>query len=233
MKKALITTLLASILVMEATPITAFAEWKQNSNNQWYFVDSRNLKVTSWQQIDGQYYYFDDNGILKTGWIQYGDKWYYTDGTGAMQTGWVKQGKAWYHFDYAGVMDTDTVVDGYYLGEDGIMQEKNKILFDNKYAKVTYLGVNRESVNGPKIKVLIENKSDERICIQTKEKVLVDDTKVNANFSEEIEPNSTITANLILPNNIDKNFKTINGDFEVIEKSSLNTLEVDNFSMNC
>jgi hypothetical protein len=33
-KKALITTLLDSILVVEATSITALAEWKQNSNNQ-------------------------------------------------------------------------------------------------------------------------------------------------------------------------------------------------------
>lgn len=201
MRKVLITALLASILIVTANPISASAEWKQNINKQWCFFDSRNFKVTGWQKIDGAYYYFDTNGIMKTGWIQDGGKWYYSNESGVMQIGWIKQNNSWYHLGNAGAIDIDTVIDGYYLGEDGVMQDinKNKVLFEDDYAKVTFIGVNKESKLGPKIKVKIENKSDKELCIQTKDDVSVDITKKNAAFNEEIAPKSTIIADFILP----------------------------------
>ena len=235
MKKGLIVTLLASILVVGAAPISASAEWKQNVNNQWCWINNLNMKATGWTNINGLWYFFDTNGIMKTGWIQSGDKWYYSNESGVMQHGWIKQENSWYHFgDTTGAMDTDTVVEGYYLGEDGVMQDiaKNKVLFEDEYAKVTYIGINKDSKLGPKIKVQIQNKSNKALCVQTKDDVSVDNTKKNAKFSEEIQPNSTIIANIILPSGTDKKFKIVSGDFKVIEKSSWNTLATEEFSMN-
>src|SRR5471030_3325768 len=130
MKKRLIITLLASTLVITAAPIAASAEWKQNSNNQWNWTDSRNIKVISWNQINGLWYYFDINGNMKTGWIEDAAKSYYSNESGVMQKGWMKLGDLWYHLSDNGAMDTDTVVYGYYLGENGVMQDigKNKVL---------------------------------------------------------------------------------------------------------
>ncbi|MCE5221766.1 MAG: cell wall-binding protein [Clostridium sp.] len=234
MKRIVITTLLASILLIGITPIAASAEWKQNINKQWCFFDSRNSKVMGWQSIDGAWYYFDPNGIMKTAWVEDGGQWYYFNELGVMQIGWIKQGGSWYHLGNTGVMDKDTVVGGYYLGEDGIMQDinKNKVLFEDNYIKVTYIGINKESKLGPKIKVQIENKSDKDLCIQTKDDVTVDNTKKNASFNEEIAPKNTVIANFILSDSTDKNFKSVNGRIKIIEKASWSTLEIEEFSMS-
>lgn len=234
MKKGLVATLLASILVVGATPIPASAEWRQGLNNQWCWTDARNWKVTSWNQIDGSWYYFDSNGIMKTGWIEYTGQWYYANQSGIMQKGWIKEGNSWYYFGNTGVMSTDAVVDGYYLGEDGVMQDasKNKVLFEDEYAKVTYIGVNKESKLGPKIKIRIENKSDRTLSIQSKDDFTVDNTKKSASLSEDIIPKSTFIANIILSNGTDKNFKIVNGKIRITEKNSGNVLKLEEVSMN-
>lgn len=234
MRRKVISILLTSIIIMTATSIGVSAEWKQNSNSQWSWSDSRNMKVTSWNEINGLWYYFDNSGNLKTGWIEYAGQWYYANGSGVMQKGWIKIGTLWYHFGNTGTMDTDKVIDGYYIGEDGIMQDRgqNKVLVDNEYAKVTFIGINRESTLGPKIKVQVENKSDKALCIQTKDDVLVDGSIKNATFSEEILPKGAIIANFTLPSTTDKNFKNVKGDIKIIQKDSWSLLKVEEFSIS-
>ena len=235
MKKRLLVTLLVSILVIGATPIAASAQWQQNLNNQWNWLDSKNFKVTScWTQIDGLWYYFDNNGIMKTGWIDIAGQWYYANGSGVMQKGWIQEGNLWHHFGDTGVMDTDKVIDGYYLGEDGVMQDigKNKVLFENEYAKVTYIGINRESNLGPKIKVKIENKYNQDLCIQIKDNVSVDASNKNGTLNEEIASKNNIVANFLLPSSTDKNFKNVKGKISIIQKNSWKLLKTEEFSLD-
>lgn len=234
MKKRLLASVLASIFIIGATPIAASAEWKQNSNNQWNWLDSRNFKVISWTQINGSWYYFDNNGNMKTGWIEYAGQWYHTNGAGVMQKGWIEEEKTWHHLGDTGVMDTDKVVDGYYLGEDGIMQDigKNKVIFEDEYAKVTYIGINRDSVLGPKIKVQIENKYNQELCIQIKDDVSVDASNKNATLNEEIIPQNKIIANFLLPSSTDKKFKNIKGKISIIQKNSWKLLKTEEFSLD-
>lgn len=234
MKKRLISTLLASILVIGITPIAVSAEWRQGADNQWVWLDSRNIKVTGWNQINGSWYFFDGNGYMKTGWIENGGQKYYSNESGAMQIDWKQINGLWYYFNNSGAMATDTVVGGYYLGEDGVMQDiaKNKVLFENEYAKVTYIGINRNSPSGPKLKVLIENKLNQDICVQIKHEAIVDGVKNNATLNEEILPKAAIAANFVLASSTDKNFKNVKGEINVIEKNSWKVLKTEEFSID-
>lgn len=233
MKKRLLATLLTSILVMGVTPIAASAEWRQGLDNQWVWLDSRNIKAISWTPINGSWYYFDNNGNMKTGWIEYGSQKYYANESGVMQKGWIQLGGLWYHLGSTGALDTDTVVEGYYLGENGVMQDigKNKVLFENEYAKVTYIGINRDSLLGPKIKIQIENKYNEEICIQVKHDVVVDGVNTKAILNEEILPKANIPANFLLASSTDKNFKNIKGEINIIQKNSWKVLDTKEFSI--
>lgn len=234
MKKRLITTLLASILVMAAASIGVSAEWRQTSDNKWNWLDSRGIKAINWAEVNGDWYYFDNSGNMKTGWIKDGVQSYYANELGMMQKGWLRIGELWYHFADNGAMDTDKVIDGYYLGENGIMQDvlKNKVLFENDYAKVTFIGVNREAEGGGKIKVKIENKSDKALCIQNKNEVTVDGTETNGVLNEEIMPKGNIIADFMLPKGTDKNFKNVKGQINIIDKESWKSLDIKDFSID-
>jgi hypothetical protein len=88
--------IVASILMLN--PIGANAEWKHDSNGEWY--TEGNSWATGWREINGDWYYFDSNGYMKTGWLQDGDNWYY--------------------FYSYGSMAKNTTIDGYLLGPDGV-----------------------------------------------------------------------------------------------------------------
>lgn len=80
-------------------PITANAEWTQNSGN-WYYKDNSGNNMTGWQQIDGNWYYmWSDGTMAKNTWMQSNNKWYYLGNSGAMVY--------------------NTVIDGYTIGNNG------------------------------------------------------------------------------------------------------------------
>ncbi|EKQ54477.1 MULTISPECIES: cell wall-binding protein [unclassified Clostridium] len=83
--------------ILSINPITASAEWKEDSNGWWN--SEGNSWSVGWKNINGQWYYFDSNGYMKTGWIQYNDKWYYLYNSG--------------------VMAKSTIINGYELDSNG------------------------------------------------------------------------------------------------------------------
>lgn len=91
---------------------------------KWYFLNANGTMATGWKLDGGQWYYLNPNdGVMITGWINYNGDWYFTGSNGVMKTGWYKDHDKWYYFNYQGTMLKDCVVDGYYLGIDGSMQE--------------------------------------------------------------------------------------------------------------
>lgn len=126
--------------------------WKQ-IDGIWYFLEDSGKMVTSWRKIDGYWYFFNNNGsmatgwkassgdwyylnpvsdgylgVMKTGWIQDGEDWYLLSSSGVMRRGWVKEDGKWYYFNYQGKMLKDCVVDGYYLSQDGSLQDISRRL---------------------------------------------------------------------------------------------------------
>lgn len=60
--------------------------------------------------------------------------WWYENSDGSYpESTWQEIDGNWYYFDYTGYMKHDTIIDGYYLGSDGSMQDGNKEI--NAYAK--------------------------------------------------------------------------------------------------
>lgn len=55
-------------------------------------------------------------------WKQINDDWYVFDENGYMRTGWFKDGENWYYLKKDGSRAHDTVIDGYTLDKNGIMQ---------------------------------------------------------------------------------------------------------------
>jgi bacillopeptidase F len=97
--------------------------WKSEGGN-WYYFDSKGIKVTGWEKVDAKWYYFDKSGVMQTGWLKDGAKWYHLDKSGSMQTGWQKDGAKWYYLDKNGSMATGWAHDGkawYYLQSNGAM----------------------------------------------------------------------------------------------------------------
>ena len=90
---------------------------------KWYYFNDEGYAQTGWQQIDGAWYYLDSDGAMLTGWQQIGGIWYFFRENGSMATGWVedKPGE-WYYMNSDGSMAVNTVVDGYTLGADGMME---------------------------------------------------------------------------------------------------------------
>lgn len=142
MKKKIAALVMALAVAM--SPMTAAAEWKQDSyqdwqwvengvpatgwkfiGQNWYYFGSNDKMVTGWQKIDGKWYYFNRGGAMQTGWVKLDGKWYYMNGSGEMVTGWKKVAGYWYYMDSQGVMQTGWLSygnDKYYLAPEGDMQ---------------------------------------------------------------------------------------------------------------
>ena len=121
-----------------ATSDGSLAEGWTEIDGQWYYFESArnyNRMLTS-QVVDG--YYLDENGTIttNTGWFnnwywidkdkgEWQDNWLYIQDGGKVSTGWTEIDGTWYCFrdvKYSkGDMYTKTVVDGYYLTEDGTL----------------------------------------------------------------------------------------------------------------
>lgn len=105
--------------------------------------------MQGWNIIDGHTYYFNADGSQYKGWLYQVDSWYYlnelegslegamlkgwiyrdglyyyTDEYGVMQTGWQEIDGEWYYLDPSdGHKAVDTLVNGFYVDEDGIWRE--------------------------------------------------------------------------------------------------------------
>lgn len=142
MKKKIAALVMA--LAVAVSPMTVAAEWKQDSyqnwqwvengtpvtgwkfiDQNWYYFGGNGKMVTGWQNIEGKWYYFNRNGAMQTGWSKVDGKWYYLNGSGEMVTGWKKVAGYWYYMNSQGVMQTGWLSygnDKYYLAPKGDMQ---------------------------------------------------------------------------------------------------------------
>ena len=103
MKRARITALILSFLMMLVSAMPAFAgTWTRGEENTWT--------------------YLNDDGESLTGWIEDGENTYYLDDDGILKTGWFKSKGSWYYFDEDGVLQKDKWVDNYYVNSEGKMK---------------------------------------------------------------------------------------------------------------
>lgn len=91
-------------------------------NGKIYYVNGKNYRVTGVKKYKQNYYYLNTRGVLTTGWRTVGKKTYYfSPKTGAALTGWKNVKKKRYYFNEKGVMQKNCWVDDCYLGADGAM----------------------------------------------------------------------------------------------------------------
>ena len=81
MKKKIAALVMA--LAVAVSPMTVAAEWKQDSYQNWQWVEN-GTPVTGWKFIDQNWYYFGGNGKMVTGWKLVSGKWYYLRSWGGM-----------------------------------------------------------------------------------------------------------------------------------------------------
>ncbi|NRT71437.1 N-acetylmuramoyl-L-alanine amidase family protein [Clostridium beijerinckii] len=93
--------------------------WTKAADGTWSYNKADGTKATGWLQ-DGAWYYLKVNGVMATGWINDNGNWYYLNASGAMQTGWINDNGNWYYCNASGAMLTNTVVEGYYVGANGV-----------------------------------------------------------------------------------------------------------------
>ena len=120
MKKTIIASLLATVVILGFTTIKSNAEWKENNVGWWY--SEGNSWATGWREINGKWYYFDQQGYMAKNTVVDG---YYVNENGE----WVPS--------YSMVQNNNSTTD--------IGQEKAKeIAFNNAGVpsdKVTYVRV--------------------------------------------------------------------------------------------
>ncbi len=116
--------------------------WYTENGIKYYFDPSnRGAMCTGWAKINDIWYRFKENGSFASGWISDNNQWYYIETDGTMKTGWLKDkytwyyltpdsGEAavgwkmidgkWYYFAPNGAMVVNTIIDGYYLNNEGV-----------------------------------------------------------------------------------------------------------------
>ena len=130
LKRIIAMSIMVSTVLM---PISANAEWKQDSNG-WWNTEGGSWSV-GWRNINNNWYYFNPStGYMQTGWINDNGTWYFASQDGAMKTGWINDNGTWYFTNQDGTMQTGTVeVDGniYCLANNGAMLKGN-VMIDGK-----------------------------------------------------------------------------------------------------
>lgn len=118
-----------------------------NVNNRWYLFQEEGKMLRGWQRKNNNTYYLNENGEMVTGWIHNGQNWYYLNDTkdayegamlnshwlnkdgriyyfaanGAMVEGWWQIDGNWYYFyPGAGNLAVNTVIDTFYVDQNGI-----------------------------------------------------------------------------------------------------------------
>jgi hypothetical protein len=83
---------------------------------------STGVKGDYWGKTSGGKWILLEQGVPVSGWKAVRGKWYYMDPDGEMQVGWMNDGENWYYLRASGEMAYNTIVDGYYLDGNGVMQ---------------------------------------------------------------------------------------------------------------
>lgn len=233
MKKKFIATLLTTSIIVGALPIGVAAEWRQNSDSSWSWIENYSPYYDGWKQIDEKWYYFKQ-GKMQTGWMKYcNTDWYYLGNDGARKTGWIKDGTTSYYLKDDGVLATDVVIDGLYFDSNGTVfpKENQKVLVDNEYVKITYLGVDKYGPLYKKAEIQVENKSDKELYI-TSSNASVDGFSKTSWINLDITPGKALITAIGFNNyDIKTNFNNIEGTIEIQSYKDLAKLKNENFSI--
>ena len=95
---AILTVFLLSSLTI---PSTVFSGTWMKNNEKWYYEEN-NKKLTNWQNINNNYYYFDNDGKMYTGWLKDKDNSFYflenekNSNEGILSSGWKLINSNWY-----------------------------------------------------------------------------------------------------------------------------------------
>lgn len=96
--------------------------WLQSPDGKWYYLDKDGKMMNGWVLVDRYWYFMREDGSMTVGWMQSSDnKWYFLNQNGSMATGWIQNpdGK-WYYLLDDGAMAVSTATpDGYYVDADG------------------------------------------------------------------------------------------------------------------
>lgn len=98
--------------------------WETIQGKAYYFREDGYM-ATGWTDVEGEgRYYFKEDGSPYKGWMKQEEKLYYFGENSSMSVGWDEIDSKYYYFDKDGAMVVNTVVDGYWIGEDGVRMEK-------------------------------------------------------------------------------------------------------------
>ena len=103
-KHKLNAVLFFSLLSSLTIPSVSFSgTWLKNNEN-WYYNEN-DKKLTNWQNINNNYYYFDNDGKMYTGWLKDKDNSFYflenekNSNEGILSSGWKLIDSNWYFFN--------------------------------------------------------------------------------------------------------------------------------------
>lgn len=233
MKKKIIATLLTALTIVGAFPIGVSAEWRQNSDSSWSWRDGYFDFYDGWKEIQGKTYYFK-LGKMQTGWMKYVNSyWYYLGDDGARKTGWINDGGKSYYLKDDGVLATDVVINGVYFDSNGTVftNDKQKVLVDNKYVKITYLGFDKYNFLYKKAEIQVENKSDKQLYI-TSQDASVDGFSEISFINLNINPGKTLISSIgFNSGDIKTNFDSIEGTIKIKDYKDFKELSSENFSI--
>lgn len=166
MKKRLAVTITALVLSMlMAVPVFA-GTWKQVDGKWRYQRGANKYAYNEWVEDKGNFYYMGNDGNMMTGWQQIGGQWYYLDTAGILQTGWLKDNDKWYYLLPMGTMAVNTIIDGRWIGADGVWVPAEGQIEPSNITDTTtpYLVQNLEGIsfNGYNIITSAKNSSGDR-----------------------------------------------------------------------
>ncbi len=110
-------------------------------------------------------------------------------------------------------------------------EEKNIVLLDNDSAKITYKSIDKDRGMGPTLILLVENKTDKDIIVQT-DKVSVDDMMTETICSIDVVQGKKAEDELtLMTNDSKKDFKKVEGTFKILD-SNYQEIASPNFKLD-
>lgn len=80
-KKRILSLIMIFTITFVAS-VPAYAEWKQNSNQYWNYINPDGTLKKEWLKESGNWYYLDPDGNMVVGWMPYNGTWYYFQNNG-------------------------------------------------------------------------------------------------------------------------------------------------------